>query len=150
MYIGLCFSFLSQVLTRRGLVTTVSWKMRGLSAKRARSICGVHLLAGAVKEDYGAGPKRGHVTYRHVLPGVVSMGSPEWSVPCVRTGCSPRGTNARTGGPVLGPAERSHLSSAYCGMDAGAATAAIREAARNEDRGSVRVVASYYLGCSIW
>jgi hypothetical protein len=53
MYILLCFSFLSQVLTRRGLVTTVSWKMKGLSAKRARSICGVHLLAGAVKEDYG-------------------------------------------------------------------------------------------------
>jgi hypothetical protein len=35
----------------------------GLSAKRARSIiCGVHLLAGAVKEDYGAGPKMVHVT----------------------------------------------------------------------------------------
>jgi hypothetical protein len=89
MYICLCFSFLSQVLTRRGLVTTVSWKMRGLSAKRARSICGVQLLAGAVKEDYGAGPKMGHVTCRHVLPGVGSMGSPGWSVHCVRTGCSP-------------------------------------------------------------
>jgi hypothetical protein len=76
-------------LTRRGLVTTVSWKIRGLSAKRARSICGVHLLAGTVKEDYGAGPKMGLVTCRHVLPGVGSMGSPEWSVPCVRTGCSP-------------------------------------------------------------
>jgi hypothetical protein len=61
----------------------------GLSAKRARSICSVHLLAGAVKEDYGAGPKMGHVTCRHVLPGVGSMGSPEWFVPCVRTGCSP-------------------------------------------------------------
>jgi hypothetical protein len=73
-------------LTRRGLVTTVSWKIRGLSAKRARSICGVHLLVGAVKEDYGAGSKMGHVTCRPVLPGVGSMGSPEWSVPCVRTG----------------------------------------------------------------
>jgi hypothetical protein len=35
-------------------------------------------------------------------------------------------------------------------MDAGAATAAMREDARNEDWGSVLVVASYYLGCSIW
>jgi hypothetical protein len=35
-------------------------------------------------------------------------------------------------------------------MDAGAATAAMREDARNEDRGSVLVVASYYLGCSVW
>jgi hypothetical protein len=52
------------------------WKIRGLSAKRARSICGVHLLAGTVKEDYGAGSKI-------VLPDVGSMGSPEWSVPCV-------------------------------------------------------------------
>jgi hypothetical protein len=34
-------------------------------------------LAGAVKEDYGAGPKMGHMTCRHVLPGVGSMGSPE-------------------------------------------------------------------------
>jgi hypothetical protein len=41
---------------------------------------------------------------RHVLPGVGSMG--------------------RTGGPALGPADRSLLSSAYCGTDAGAATAA--------------------------
>jgi hypothetical protein len=52
IYICLCFSFLSKVLTRRGLITTVSWKMRGLSAKRARSICGVHLLAGAVKRSW--------------------------------------------------------------------------------------------------
>jgi hypothetical protein len=36
----------------------------------------------------------------------------------------PRGTDARTGGPALGPADRSLLSSAYCGTDAGAATAA--------------------------
>jgi hypothetical protein len=36
-----------------------------------------------------AGPKMGHVTCRHVPPGVGSMGSPEWYVPCVRTGCSP-------------------------------------------------------------
>jgi hypothetical protein len=56
-----------------------------------------------------------------------------------------RGTNARTGGPTLGPADCSLLSSAYCGTDAGAATAAMREDARNEDRGGVLVVASYYL-----
>jgi hypothetical protein len=54
----------------------------------------------------------------------------------------PRGTDARTGGPALGPAERSLLSSAYCGTDAGAATA-MREDARNEDRDSVLVIASY-------
>jgi hypothetical protein len=31
----------------------------------------------------------------------------------------PRGTDAtRTGGPALGPADRSLLSSAYCGTDA--------------------------------
>ena len=62
----------------------------------------------------------------------------------------PRGTDARTGGPALGPADGILLSFAYCGTDAGAATAAMREGARNEDRGSVLVVASYYLGCSIW
>ena len=62
----------------------------------------------------------------------------------------PRGTDAKTGGPALGPADRSLLSSAYCGTDAGAATAAMREDARNEDRSSILVVASYYLGCSIW
>jgi hypothetical protein len=62
----------------------------------------------------------------------------------------PRGTDARTGEPAPGPADRSLLSSACCGTDAGAATAAMREDARNEDRGSVLVVASYYLGCSIW
>jgi hypothetical protein len=61
-----------------------------------------------------------------------------------------RGTDARTGGPELGPADRSLLSFADCGTDAGAATAAMREDARNEDWGSVLVVASYYLGCSIW
>jgi hypothetical protein len=68
--------------------------MRSLSAKRTRCICGVHLLAGAVKEDYGAGPKMGYVMCRHVLPGVGSMGSPE-------------GTDVRTGGPALGPTDRS-------------------------------------------
>jgi hypothetical protein len=63
----------------------------------------------------------------------------------------PRGTDVRrTGGPALGRAVRSLLSSACCGTDAGAATAAMREDARNEDRGSVLVLASYYLGCSIW
>jgi hypothetical protein len=30
-----------------------------------------------------------------------------------------RGTDARMGGPALGPADRSLLSSAYCGTDAG-------------------------------
>ena len=35
----------------------VSWKTRSLSVKRARSICSMHLLAGAVKEDYEAGLK---------------------------------------------------------------------------------------------
>jgi hypothetical protein len=50
--------------------------MRGSSAKRAKSICGVHLLAGAVKEDYGAGPKMGHVSCRYVLPGVQNGPSP--------------------------------------------------------------------------
>jgi hypothetical protein len=34
-------------------------------------------LAGAVKEDYGAGLKMGHAACTHVLPGVGSMGSPE-------------------------------------------------------------------------
>jgi hypothetical protein len=62
----------------------------------------------------------------------------------------PRGPDARTGGPALGPADRSLLSSAYCGTDTGAASAAMREDALNEDRGTVLVVASYYLGCSIW
>jgi hypothetical protein len=62
----------------------------------------------------------------------------------------PRGTDSRTGGPALGPADGILLSFAYCGTDAGAATAAMREGARNEDRGSVLVVASYYLGCCIW
>jgi hypothetical protein len=62
----------------------------------------------------------------------------------------PRGTDARTGGPALGPADLSLLSSACCGTYAGAATAAMQENARNEDRGSVLAVASYYLGCSIW
>jgi hypothetical protein len=28
-----------------------------------------------VKEDYEAGPKMAHVTFRHVLPGVGSTGS---------------------------------------------------------------------------
>jgi hypothetical protein len=32
--------------------------MTGFHRKRARSICGVHFLAGAVKEDYEAGPKK--------------------------------------------------------------------------------------------
>jgi hypothetical protein len=64
---------------------------------------------------------------------------------------TPRGTDAKTGGPALGPVNRSLRSSAYCRTDAGAATAAMREDARNEDRGIVLVVASYYyLGCSIW
>jgi hypothetical protein len=36
----------------------------------------------------------------------------------------PRGTDARTGGPAIGPADRSLLSSADCGTDAGVATAA--------------------------
>jgi hypothetical protein len=49
----------------------------------------------------------------------------------------PGGTDARTGGPALGPATRSLFSAAYCGTDAGAATAAMREDACNEDRGSV-------------
>jgi hypothetical protein len=128
MYICFCFSFLSHVLTRRGLVTTVSWKIRGLSAKRARSICSVLLLAGAVKEDYGAGSKMGNVTCIHVLPGVESKGSPERMLP-------PRGTNARTGGPALiGPADRSLNSSACCGTDAGAATAAMQEDRRSQQR----------------
>jgi hypothetical protein len=72
MYILLCFL----LVTGFNPVTMVSWKMRGLSAKLARSICGVHLLVDTVKEDYGAGPKMGHVACRHVLPGVGSMGSP--------------------------------------------------------------------------
>ena len=63
----------------------------------------------------------------------------------------PRGTDARTGGPALGPADRSLLSSSCCGTDAGVATAAMREDACNEGRGRILVVvASYYLGCSIW
>jgi hypothetical protein len=139
MHICLCFPFLSQVLTWRGLVTTVSWKMRGLSAKRARSICGVHLLAGAVKEDYGAGPNMGHVTYQ-VWGAWGVQNSPS---PVYEPEAPPRGTDARTGGPALGPTDRSLLSSAYCGTDA------MREDARNEDRGSVLVVASYYFGCRI-
>jgi hypothetical protein len=91
--------------------------MRGLSAKRARSLCGVHLLAGAVKEDYGAGPKMVHVTADTwgVQDGPSTVYEPD---------DPPRGTDARTGAPVLGPADRSLLSSAYCGTDAGAATAA--------------------------
>jgi hypothetical protein len=76
-------SLLFTSFTRRGLVTTFSWKMRGLSAKRARSICDVHLLPGAAR------PKMEHVTCKHVRPGVGSMRSPKWSVHCVRTGCSP-------------------------------------------------------------
>ena len=54
----------------------VSWKTRSLSVKRARSICSMHLLAGAVKEDYEAGLKMVHVTCRHVMPSVGSMESP--------------------------------------------------------------------------
>jgi hypothetical protein len=38
----------------------------------------VHYLAGAEREDYGASPKMVRVTCRHAMPGVGSMGSPEW------------------------------------------------------------------------
>jgi hypothetical protein len=124
MYICLCFSFLSQVLTRRGLVTTVSWKMRGLSVKRARSICGVHLLAGAVKEDYVAGPKMAHVTADTCCQVWGAWGVQDGPSTVNEPNAPPRGTDARTGGTALGPADRSILSSAYCGTDAGAATAA--------------------------
>jgi hypothetical protein len=124
MYICLCFSFLSQVLTRRGLVTTVSWKMRGLSAKRVRSVCGVHLVAGAVKEDYGAGPKMAHVTADTCRQVWGAWGVQDGPSTVYEPDAPPRGTDARTGGPALGPADRSFISSAYCGTDAGAATAA--------------------------
>jgi hypothetical protein len=83
MYICLCFPFLSQV-------TTVSWKMRGLSAKRARSICGVHLLAGAVKEDYEAGPKMAHVTADTCCQVWGAWGVQQNGPSPVRTGCSPQ------------------------------------------------------------
>jgi hypothetical protein len=43
---------------------------------------------------------------------------------CTNRMLPPRGTDARTGGPAIGPADRSLLSSADCGTDAGAATAA--------------------------
>jgi hypothetical protein len=79
------------------LVTTVSWKMRGLSAKRARSICGVHLLAGAVKEDYGAGPKMAHVTADTCCQVWGAWGVQDGPSTVYEPDAPPRGTDARTG-----------------------------------------------------
>jgi hypothetical protein len=85
----------------------------------------VHLLASAVKKDYGAGQKMGHVTFKHVLPGVGSM---DGESRMVRPLCTNRMLPFEgLGGYAPGPADRSLLSSACCGTDAGAATAAICE-----------------------
>jgi hypothetical protein len=98
--------------------------MRGLSAKRARSICDVHLLAGAVKEDYGAGPKMAHVIADTCCQVWGAWGVQNGPSTVYEPDAPPGGTDARTGGTALGPADRYLLSSACCGMDAGAATAA--------------------------
>jgi hypothetical protein len=88
-----------------------------------------------------------HVTCRDVLPGVGAWGVQQKNgpSPVYEPDASPRGTDVRTGGLALGPADRSLLFSACCGTDAGAATAALREDASDEDRGSSSVL---LVGCS--
>jgi hypothetical protein len=115
MYICLCFSFLSQVLTRRGLVASVSWKMR---LSLVRQAGGKYLRCA----PFGCCSERRLRSWFEdgacdVRPGVGSMGIPEWSVPVCEPDAPPRGTDARTGGPALGPADRSLLSSACCGTE---------------------------------
>jgi hypothetical protein len=78
----------------------------------------VHLLAGAMKKDYGAGTK---MVQKRAARRVQNGSSPVYEPDAPPS----RGTDARTGGPALGPADHSLLSSACCGTDAGAATAAM-------------------------
>jgi hypothetical protein len=80
-----------------------------------------------------------------------SISSYESDPICSDRSCGREESTLNRMAPVqMAPADLSLLSFACCGTDAGAATAAMREDARNEDRGSVLVVARYYLGCCIW
>jgi hypothetical protein len=76
MYICLCFSFLWQVLTRRGRDTTVSWKIERPAYQAGEEH--PHILDSAVAE-YGARSVQTRAT------GVGCVESPEWSIPREQT-----------------------------------------------------------------
>ena len=67
----------------------------------------MHYLIGAGREDYGASPKMVRVTCRHAMPGVGSMGSPEWCALCVRTECPPLRDRCEDGMTCARTADRS-------------------------------------------
>jgi hypothetical protein len=68
--------------------------------------------------------------------GVGSVGSPEWCALCVQTERPPSRDRCKDGRTCARISGRCLVSSACCGMDAGAATAAMREDDRDEDLGS--------------
>jgi hypothetical protein len=70
------------------------------------------------ERDYGAGPKMAHVTADTCCQVWRAWGVQDGSSTVYEPNAPPRGTATRTGGPALGPADRSLLSSVYCGTDA--------------------------------
>jgi hypothetical protein len=80
--------------------------------------------------------KMAHVLCRHVVPGVGSVGSPGFYAVCKPNAPPPSRDRCEDGMTCARISRRCLVSSACCGTDAGAATAAMREDDRDEDLGS--------------
>ena len=100
----------------------------------ARSFCGMHRVW-CTERRLRTGLKMTHVLCRHVVRGVGSVGSPEFLC-CVQTEHPPSRDRCEDGRTCARTSGRCLVSSACCGTDAGAATAAMREDNRDEDLGS--------------
>jgi hypothetical protein len=135
MYILLCF-----LLLVTGFYPVWFGHCGFLEMKKRRSGKGhlLHAPRWCTERGLRTGLKMAHVLCRHVVPGVGSVGSPGFYAVCKSNRCEDGMTCARTSG-------RCHVSSACCGMDAGAATAAMREDDRDEDLVVSSRIASYYL-----